>query len=456
MSVSRAACAAAIATICIAAATLAARQSTPDQSVASIVERELKAARIPGATFAIVSGNDITVAAYGLADAERGLPMTPETRLQVGSLNKLITALALGATLDAQKIDHRSPIEKHVAGLKAPLGTVTFHQLLSQTSGLRDHAGGTGTTDETALAARVRGIGERDFVLPPGTVFSYSNLGYAAAGFALEQLRRRPFADALRAAVFEPLNMRATTMRPAELEGHARAVGHTSTQTTPATITTADNDTSLWPAGYLWTTAGDMAQVLSRLLKRTATATLPSPIFSRVAAPHAPMPNVFVGGHYGYGLMLAADRGVRIYEHGGTQRGFSAILRAAPERGFGLVLLTNLDNAPLRRLAQTVMAEALQLPKDTPPARKETPVAVGEMTKWSGVYRNRGTAEIAVRENAVFLILDGGPALAVTRIGEHRYLARPKPDIAGPEFVLQPATATTPAYLHFALWAYTR
>lgn len=102
------------------------------------------------------------------------------------------------------------------------------------------------------------------------------------------------------------------------------------------------------------------------------------------------------------------------------------------------------------------MADALGLPAGGPPARTETAVTVDEMSSFAGTYRNRGTAEIAVRDGRVLLILDGGAPMAVSRIGEHRYLARPKPDVAGPEFVLQPATAASPAYLHIALWAYTR
>jgi hypothetical protein len=73
-----------------------------------------------------------------------------------------------------------------------------------------------------------------------------------------------------------------------------------------------------------------------------------------------------------------------------------------------------------------------------------------------GRYLNRGSAELLARDGQVMLSLDDSPPFAVTRIGVNRYLARPKPEIAGPEFVLEPATKDAPAYLHFALWAYTR
>ncbi len=87
--------------------------------------------------------------------------------------------------------------------------------------------------------------------------------------------------------------------------------------------------------------------------------------------------------------------------------------------------------------------------------RQETPVSADELKELLGLYQNRGTAEVAVRDGRVVLSLDGGPAWPVTRIGEHRYLSRPKPEVAGPEFVLHSA-AGSPTVLHFAFWAYAK
>jgi hypothetical protein len=102
------------------------------------------------------------------------------------------------------------------------------------------------------------------------------------------------------------------------------------------------------------------------------------------------------------------------------------------------------------------MGEALGLPPAKPSARTETAVSPEQMAGWFGVHRNRGTAEIAERDGQVVLILDDGAPMTVSRICETRYLARPKPDIPGPEFVLHPASDGRPAYLHFALCAYTK
>lgn len=426
-------------------------------AIARQIETELAAARVPGAAIAVVAGGRHHAGAFGV-DAERKTALTPSTLLQAGSVSKVVTALATTAALDARGLPLDTPVGRHMPGLAPAVGALTFHHLLSQTSGLGDRAGEAGSDDEGALAASARQLSTGDFVLPAGTVFSYSNPGYALAGAALESLTKQPFADALRAGVLLPLGMTASTIRPAEVRTQAYAVGHRLEGDRLVTVAPV-NDTRLWPAGYLWTNAEDLTRALTALVDKgrvAGEAGLAPAIVERVTAAQAEMPNVFVGGHYGYGLMIARDRGALVHEHGGTMPGFSAIVRTAPEHRLGLAILTNLEGAPIRRVAQLALAAALRLPDAPPVSRPESPVAADDVRPLLGTYRNRGTAELAVRDSQVVLILDGGPPLAVSGLGGRRYIARAKPGAPGPEFVLQPATGAAPAYLHFALWAYRR
>ena len=429
------------------------------RAIAQHLEQELQAARVPGAGIVVVVADDVFSSGFGVADASAGTRMTADTLVHLGSLTKLVTALGVAASLDAKKIAVDAPVGQHLTGLSPRAASVTVHQLLTQSSGLGDRPGDKGTDDEAALAGSARQLTATDFVLPAGTVFSYSNLGYALAGATLEAIAKKPFADALRDAVLTPLGMKSATLRPAEALARKHAVGHRLTGATASPVGAPANDTRIWPAGYLWASASDFARVVTALMSQgrvDGRQALASTVVARVTTPHVSMPNVFVGGHYGYGLMIARDRGSLFYEHGGTLPGFSSIVRIAPAERVGIAILSNLDNAPLRRIAQSVMARALALGDLAPPSRQETAVTADEMQSLVGIYRNRGTAELAVRDGRVVLILDGGPAFVVSRIGENRFLARPKPDLAGPEFVLQPATSSSPAYLHFALWAYAR
>jgi CubicO group peptidase (beta-lactamase class C family) len=442
-----------------------ARQVDPAAAdVARIIERELKAARVPGASYAIAAGGRTSTGSYGVADAGRGTAMTPDTLVQVGSLTKLLTSFAVTSTLERRGLAVTTPVGHLLDGVSPRVAAATYHELLSQTSGLRDEPGQKGATDEGALAARVRAIGDADFLLPAGTVFSYSNLGYAVAGAALERLRGEPFADALREAALEPLGMRSATMRLREVGRRPRASGHRVDRDAVSVLRDPDLDTGLWPSGYLWTSARDMSRLLTALVdpapvdpaRGVPVRGMPASIVTRILTPHANLPNVFPGGSYGYGVMLGSERGIRVYEHAGTQTGFASLLRIAPDRRFGFVILTNLDEAPLRRIAQVVTAAALGLPAASPPPGSGDAVTPDDLGPLLGTYRNRGTADVAARDGRVVLILDGGPPLTVSRIAPTRYIARAAPGAPGPEFILQPAAPPAPAYLHFGLWAFVR
>jgi CubicO group peptidase (beta-lactamase class C family) len=450
---------------CVIAAVLvltpiALRSQQPSASdIAAHIEAELRAARVPGAAIAVVVADTRLARGYGIASAESGVALEPNTVVHIGSLTKLFTALAVASALDSRGLPPNTAVGPYVSGLDPKAAATTFHALLSQTSGLRDRAGDDGVSVETALGDAARELVAADFLLPPGTVFSYSNLGYALAGAALEGLNKRPFADAMRSLVFAPLGMTRSTLRLSVATAGDHGVGHRLDGDKVTVVRPIANDTRIWPAGYMWTTANDLSRALFALMHQGRIdnrQVIAASVVASVMAEHTVMPNVFVGGHYGYGLMSARDRGVLMYEHGGTLPGFSSILRFAPERGVGVSILTNLDNAPLRRIAQNALAKALALPAATQLARKEAPVTPGEMKGMLGIYRNRGSAELTVRDGRVVLILDDGPPFAVSRVEGNRFLARPKPNVPGPEFVLQPARGDAPAYLHFALWAYRR
>jgi CubicO group peptidase (beta-lactamase class C family) len=71
-----------------------------------------------------------------------------------------------------------------------------------------------GRHDESALADTVRSWKDDYFVSGPGQKFSHSNPGYWLAGFVVEQLTGKPFADQLKERLFDPLGMSNTTFRP--------------------------------------------------------------------------------------------------------------------------------------------------------------------------------------------------------------------------------------------------
>src|SRR5688500_12357564 len=76
------------------AATQAARDSAFVAAVRAQLEASTEAGLFAGAVLVAREGRTLFEGAYGLADRERGIPNTPLTQFRIGSMNKMVTAVA--------------------------------------------------------------------------------------------------------------------------------------------------------------------------------------------------------------------------------------------------------------------------------------------------------------------------------------------------------------------------
>ena len=167
--------------------------------------------------------------AYGLAYREKRQPNTPETRFNIGSINKMFTRISIEQLAAAGKLSVTDTIARYLPDYPAEKGRrITIQQLL-------DHRGGTGDIFtqryQTMDRSKLKTIGDwmnliRDepLAFEPGTRQQYSNAGYVLLGAIIERVSRQSYDDYVRSHIFEPAGMRATGFdaKPAE-----RAVGYT-------------------------------------------------------------------------------------------------------------------------------------------------------------------------------------------------------------------------------------
>jgi len=248
-----------------------------------------------------------------------------------------------------------------VPGLAAPVAGLTLRQLVSQTSGLGDLPGAAGATDEDALLRFAHALGPKQFVAPPGVVFSYANPGLALAGAALEAARQERYADAMRSLLFTPLAMSRTTLRPSEAPALGRAAGHDAKGEPVAGY---DQDTRLAPAGYAFSTAGDLALFVREWLAADdgRGRVLSRSIARAMGTKVSDFPPTFYGTGYGLGLFVDDRRGALVLHHGGQSTGFSAQIVLVPERRLGLVLLMNRESVIFARTVDAALQSLAGLP----------------------------------------------------------------------------------------------
>ena len=437
-------------------------QTTPDlTALEKAVAEELAATGTPGAAVAVVSGDRVVFAkGFGVANVETGAPVTPETVFHIGSLTKVMTAAAMVAEAAEGRLRLDAPVGEVLPGLAPRISKLTLDQLLAQTSGFRDIPGEDGLHGEDALGAFVRSFKDDDLLLEAGKAFSYSNAGYALAGYALEAAGGKPYADRMEKILFRPLGMTRTTLRPTLAMTYPLAMGHAAQEKeAPKVVRPLADDTRLWPAGYAFTTLADLSRFAIALLndgRVDGKQALPIGVAAKLLTPHVEIPtNVFVHGAYGYGLILQDDRGLRRAEHGGELPGYIAEIRMFPERRLAVIVLDNRDGARFQKTFDAAF-DLLLGPK--PAAAKvdkpAIPLTTEEIASYAGTYANRWSMEIVAREGKLILKRFGAE-LPITKIGERRFSVTPEGGTPQ-EFLIVPGGDGKPEYIQMFIWVFRK
>jgi CubicO group peptidase (beta-lactamase class C family) len=372
------------------------------------VEAELKAGHTPGAAVAVVSGDRVVYAkGFGVTSAEEGgSAVTPDTLFRMGSTTKMFTAAALVALASEGKIRLDAPVGDFVKNLPPKIAALTAHQLLSQSSGLRDFAPTVTSDDDAALAKNIRAWNDDLFFTEPNTIYSYSSPNYWLAGFVVEELSGRAYSDAMRELVFKPLGMRRTTLRPLEAMTHPLALGHNVEKGSAVVIRPIANNVAKYPGGSIYSSANELARFAvammngGRLEGRQALAPL--------VVEQLPKPQVYLPGEerafYGYGLLGFESGGVKTVSHGGVSSGYGSTIMFAPEHKFAVIVLTNRNGETLPRTRQRAMQLALPLKPDPAEQPKPMPPDADEMRRYVGKYAHAPqTWEVFVKDGKLFL-----------------------------------------------------
>jgi D-alanyl-D-alanine carboxypeptidase len=186
-----------------------------------------------GAVLVARNGVPLLRAGYGLADRERRLSVTPETKFNLGSIDKLITRIAVWQLVAAGKLELDAPVGRYLRDYpnRDVRERVTARQLYQMTSGVGDffndefrrrHAEIRTVDDYLSLFA------SEPLRFEPSTSRLYSNGGYIILGKLIERLAGETYYDYVLANIAGPAGMRDTRHYFIDESVANRAVGYTS------------------------------------------------------------------------------------------------------------------------------------------------------------------------------------------------------------------------------------
>lgn len=311
------------------------RQFCDSVAAAAVAARE-----VPGISIAVVRGSEVYSGAYGYANfASRSL-VDSTTLFQLGSVGKLITAIAVLQQVERGKLDLHADVNKYLTGFKVPESypaPVTLFHLLTHTAGFNDRIIGYGARS----ASDIQPLGEhlREFLpsrqMEPGKEINYSNYSYALAGYIVERVSGQVFTDYVALNVFDRLGM-SHSMYVSPSDDSNASVGYTHRDTTFAPATTFVRHAV--PAGSLISCQSDMTKLLHELLNPTGqllTDASRKLLFARQFTQHPLLPG------YSLGLEEQSTLGIHGFAKGGSVPGYLSAIAFYPDLNLGLFVATN-------------------------------------------------------------------------------------------------------------------
>ena len=306
-----------IALALVSAAVLLPMAAPPARAQAAIQALTIDKARIDAALAAMVAdgraagtsaliwqdGKEVYFGTAGQADRAANRPMRRDTIAQIYSMTKPVTGVALMQLWEAGKFRLDDPLAKYLpeyANMRVYAGKdatgqpmyvaadrpITIRDILRHTAGFAYGAGPTPAHDAYVAAAPLaldidlaessRRLAGVPLLFQPGSQWEYS-IAVDVQAALVEKLSGQPFADYVRAHIFEPLKMSETAWRQPDARlarfaaMNVKTDGKLVQQDAAAAQTLNFRDNRLTPGGFGLASTLDDYQRFARMLLNGGT-----------------------------------------------------------------------------------------------------------------------------------------------------------------------------------------
>jgi CubicO group peptidase (beta-lactamase class C family) len=326
--------------------------SSASDEVAQYVKTEMARQHIPGIALLVSRNGEIVRAqGFGVSNVELQVPVKPETLFQSGSVGKQFTATAIMMLVEEGKISLDDPITKYFPDAPANWKPVTVRNLLSHTGGFTDYPKDFDFRKDYTEDDLLKIVAGIPLAFPPGTKWSYSNLGYLTLGILIHRVTGKFYGDVLEERIFHPLGMQSTRIMseadiiPNRAAGYRLVKGQLKNQewVSPTLNTTAD--------GSLYFSIVDLAKwdaalYTEKLLKRSSLEQMWTVVKLNDGKPNS--------GNYGFGWEITSSHGHRLIDHDGAWQGFKTQISRYVDDKLTVVVLSNLAEANPGKIAEGV------------------------------------------------------------------------------------------------------
>lgn len=304
--------------------------------------------------------------AAGYRDFISREPLLPEHIFHMASVTKLFVGTSVLQLWERGALDLDGRLTEYLPWFEMRderYRDVTIRQLLSHTAGMpdvKDYCWDRPETDEGALERYVRSPEVKDARLlwaPAEGKFAYSNIGYEILGVVIAAVSGMPFEDYVKKNIFEPLDMKDSTLLSFE-RGIYDEKGPDENLCTPHEkdeekhIVRSEHfpyNRAHGPSSTLTSNVFDLekwgeAHLKHRLLKKET--------YELAWEKQALVPNN--GEHICLSWFRREQNGFVLYGHEGTDDGFRASFWICPELELSIAVCSNLTGAPVKKISKQI------------------------------------------------------------------------------------------------------
>lgn len=289
--------------------------------------------------------------AFGLANKETHTPNQPDTKFNLGSMNKMVTAVAIAQLVQQGLVDFDALISHYLSDLPDEIAAkITVAHLLTHTSGIFGFFASPKWAEYQDNPDTVRGyfplFMDEPLRFEPGTRYEYCNSNFTLLGAIIEAVTGQNYFDYVREHIYTPAGMTGTAEYRRDEDVPNLAIGYYTRADElgkPGLGEPHPNTAFLpmrgSPAGGGYSTVRDLyrfAQALrsGTLVSAAMAETLTEGKVNMGFSPHT---------RYAYGFIDRRVNGTRIVGHGGGFPGVNSNLDIYMDKGYIVVVLSNID-----------------------------------------------------------------------------------------------------------------
>jgi CubicO group peptidase (beta-lactamase class C family) len=335
--------------------------------VEAFADKQAASDQFSGSVLVMKGETPVFKKAYGLASKAYQVPNRVDTKFNLGSMNKMFTAVAIVQLAEKGKLNFTDTLAKNWPDYpnKAAAQKITIHHLLTHSSGLADFFG-----DEFMKSSRDRFRKIDDFLqlfankpllFEPGKRFQYSNAGFIVLGKLVERISGQDYYEYVREHIYQPAGMINTDCfamdedTPNLATGYTRGMFGGASKSRPRKSNIFLHVIRGGPAGGGYSTVEDLAAFARalrdhKLLSAKSTELLWS---GKIDAGRR-------GGRYAYGFFDENFDGERIVGHGGGFPGINAKLDIYLNSGYTVAVMSNYDPPAAEVIAREIRKLILQ------------------------------------------------------------------------------------------------